>query len=81
MEHVTVNADVSIDELADRISYQYIIQGDSDREFAYLAALALETKLNDEYDIERTLSEFIRNTSALDLSLEECEEIEEILRQ
>lgn len=71
--------DIDLDEVANRIGEEYIL-GDQVSEQGYLAALALETMEDDDYDIERTLIEFIENTSEPDLDRSEREEIVEILR-
>lgn len=73
---------VSFERLSEELGDQYIINTEEPQpEFAYLAAIALETYDDPKYDIEDTLMEFIRNTSALDnLDMDECDEIEIILR-
>ena len=81
METVELRAEVSFDELAEQIGDQHILHGDEETAaFAYLAALALECEDDDRYDIEDALSEFLHNSSAIDISLEEADEIDAILR-
>ena len=81
METVELRAEVTFDELAKQIGDQHILDGDEETApFAYLAALALECEDNDRYDIEEVLSEFLHNSSAIDISLEEADKIDAILR-
>jgi len=76
-----VSVDVTFDKLAEQIGNQHILQGDEKTAaFAYLAALALECEGDGRYDIEDVLSEFLHNSSALDISLEEADKIDAILR-
>lgn len=82
---VTIDAettvDVSLEELGERLGEQYILEGERDeRAFGFLAAIALETMNDSSYDIEDTIMEFIRNTDSIDVTLEEANEIENILR-
>lgn len=73
--------EVSFERLSEELGDQYIINTEeSHPEFAYLAAIALETYDDPRYEIEDTLMEFIRNTSALDnLDMDDCDEISLIL--
>lgn len=75
-----IEIEVTLDYLADRLSEDYILGAGKNPEFAYLAALSLETLDSREYDIERVIMEFLRNSQDVDLTREECNEIEEILR-
>lgn len=71
--------EVSFDVFAEALGKQYILNEDVEHDgFAYLASLTLETRDREDYDIERTLTEFIRNSS--DLDTEEVDAIEELLR-
>lgn len=77
-EDVTIEVD--LDHLSEQIGSQMVISEDELRpEFGYLAALALETRCDARYDVEDTLMEFIRNSSALDVDAQDCEEISLIL--
>jgi len=79
--HGELTVDASLDEISDALGNDYILSDTAEgREFAYLAALALETQDNDSYDIERTLMEFIRNEDTLNIDASDCNEIEAILR-
>lgn len=81
METVELRPEVTFDELAEQIGEQHILNGDEETAaFAYLAALALECEDSDRYDIEEVISEFLHNSSAVDISLEEADEIDAILR-
>ena len=76
-----VSLEISLTALADMVGEQKILRPDkSIRPFGYLAALALETAERNDYDIERTLMEFIRNSSSIEITPEDCDEIELILR-
>ena len=76
-----VSVEVTFDELAKQIGDQHILHGDEKTAaFAYLAALALECEDSSRYDIEDVLSEFLHNSSAIDISLEEADEIEALLK-
>lgn len=77
-EEITLT--VSTDRLAKEIGDQGILGGAPNSEFLYLAALALETHADDNYDIEDSLMEFLRNSYDVDVNLDECNEIEAILR-
>lgn len=73
--------EVEFDEIADALGAEYIIGDGDNREFAYLAALALETHGDPSYSIEDTLIEFIRNESALEeVDAQDAEEIEILLQ-
>lgn len=79
------DSDVSVTVSTERISKEVGDQGIlgdnvGNREFFYLAALALETEPDDTYSIERTLIEFVRNTSSISLEDSEYDKIEEVLR-
>lgn len=78
-----VSVEVTLDAIAKELGEQYILNSDEEQpEFAYLAALALETYNEDRYSIEDTLMEFIRNTSALNqVDADECDEIEALLEE
>lgn len=81
MSQLEVEAEASFEDLARALGDQYILNSDEDPEFAYLAALALETHDNDDYEVEDTLMEFIRNSSELGVTADDCDEIEALLRQ
>lgn len=71
---------LTLDQIADELSEEYVLGGKDNAEFAYLGALAIETLDNDDYDIERTLMEFLRNSQDIDLTRDECDKIEAMLR-
>lgn len=75
-----IEISVTLDYIADQLGEEYILGGKDSPEFAYLGALALETLDDDNYDVERAIMEFLRNSQHVDLTREECNEIEEILR-
>jgi hypothetical protein len=79
---VSINLSVNVDELSEEIGEQLILSDDLDnREFFYLAALALECHDDDDYDATDVIMEFLRNSAAFeDVSLETCNEIEGLLR-
>lgn len=80
-EENEVSVEVEFEHLARRLGDEYILDSDEDPEFAYLAALALETQDNPSYSVEDTLMEFIRNSSELEnVTVEACEEIEALLK-
>jgi len=81
-EEDEVSVEVEFERLARRLGDEYIVNTDeSNPEYAYLSALALETYDNNRYSIEDTLMEFIRNSSALDhVDAEACDEIEMLLK-
>lgn len=57
---------VSVEEIANAISNEGILDStEEQRPYFYLAALALDTMNNDEYDIHRTLREYINNESTV----------------
>lgn len=72
---------VSLKKIADRLGEEYILGDNPDPDFAYLAAIALETYGDNSYDIEDTLMEFIRNADLDQLDSQDCDDIEEMLRQ
>lgn len=78
-----LTVEVSVERLEAELCEQGILGKNVDNyDFAYLAAIALGTWDDKQYDIYATLMEFIRNSSKFDnLSYEDCEEIEAILRQ
>lgn len=81
MSQLEVEAEASFEDLARALGDQYILNSEKDPEFAYLAALALETHDNDDYEVEDTLMEFIRNSSELEnVTVEACDEIEMLLK-
>lgn len=74
-----VTVDIDIDRLHREICRQGITGGDAeDVPNFYLAALAIGTR--DEYDINETLMEFIRNSEELDVSKDAADRIEDLLR-
>lgn len=76
-----VSVTVSLDRLYAELGNQGILGDEVDgREFIYLAALALEAREKDNYDINDTLMEFIRNSGAVDTDLDDADDIEVILR-
>ncbi|AGM11416.1 hypothetical protein M199_gp250 [Halogranum tailed virus 1] len=75
-----LTVEVTLDEIADALGEQYIIEDAGNKEFAYLAALVLETHDDNSYDLERSIMEFLRNEESIDLTQEQCNEIEEMLR-
>ena len=76
-----VTVTVSTDRIAEELGEQGILGDDvASTEFLYLSALALETREHSQYDIERAVMEFLRNSSAIDADMSECDEIENILR-
>ena len=78
-EEGDVSIEVELRTIAERLGDEYILSDDDESDFAYLAAIALETKDN-HYTIQDTLMEFIRNTSALDsVDADDCDEIEGLL--
>lgn len=81
-EDSEVTVDVSIERLYDELGRQGILGDNVERaEFFYLAALALECREDESYDIQDTLIEFIRNSGELEhVSMEESGAIEQLLR-
>jgi hypothetical protein len=78
-----LNVTVSFDRVSKELCEQYILSGTEDeRPFAYLASLTLETTDNDDYDINRVFSEYLRNSSSFEhLTVEDVQLVEEILRE
>lgn len=73
--------EVSFDELVELLGEKYILGDEEGSEFAYLAALALDTYEDDRYNIEDTIAEFIGNTDALDqVTVQDTEEIKILLQ-
>jgi hypothetical protein len=78
-EEEDVSIEVELRTIAERLGDEYILSDDDESDFAYLSAIALETK-DSNYTIQDTLMEFIRNTSALDnVDADDCDEIEGLL--
>ena len=81
----TVNGEtvtVSVEEVANGLSNTFILSDFDEKGFAYLSALSLEAMENEQYDLYRALSEFIRNSSELSaLSMDDIRTIEMKLRQ
>lgn len=74
-----VTVEIDIDRLHREICRQGITEGDTeDVPNFYLAALAIGTR--DDYTIEETLLEFIRNSSEVGVERETADEIEALLR-
>lgn len=76
-----VTVTVSTDRIAEELGTQGILGDDvASTEFFYLSALALETRENSQYDVERAVMEFLRNSAAVPVDMDDCDEIENILR-
>lgn len=76
-----VTVTVSTDRIAEELGEQGVLGDDvASTEFFYLSALALETREDDRYDVERAIMEFLRNSRAIDADMDDCDEIESILR-
>lgn len=74
-----VTVEVDIDRLHRELCRQGITEGDAeDVPNFYLAALAIGTR--DDYTLNETLMEFIRNSEELDVSKDAADRIEDLLR-
>lgn len=81
MESLTVETDVDLETIHTELCEQGIARSaGQEMDHFYLAALALGTKDDKDYNINDTLVEFIRNASTLDLTRDEADQIEELLR-
>lgn len=77
-----VTVEVDIDRLHSAICEHGITGNEDGGEvpYFYLAALALGCHNDEEYDLNRTLMEFINNSSELDVSGDAADRIEDLLR-
>lgn len=75
----TLTIEVDIDDLHKEFCRQGITEGEGeDPAYFYLAALALECRDDEDYDLHDTLMEFIRHE--LDTSEDAADRIEDLLR-
>lgn len=78
---IETETNASLEELSEAIAEQMILGDVGDDRYGYLASLALECGEDSDYDVTDTLMEYIRHARAYeDLSLDECNQIEAILR-
>lgn len=76
-----VDVTVSFEVISDELGEQYILSKQDERDFAYMAGIALETADDNGYQLIDALMEFIRNSSRFShVSATECNEIEMLLR-
>lgn len=76
-----LTVEVSLTSLHRAIGKQGILNEDEENpEYFYMAALALECSQDDDYPIDATVMEFIRNCEALDVSQEAADDIEKLIR-
>lgn len=76
-----ISVEVSFGELSKLIGEQLVVDGPKeDRDFFYLCGIAIDGQQSD-HSVEDILMEYIRNCKSFqDLSREECDQIEEIIR-
>jgi len=79
-----LSVSVSVERLHEELGNQGILGDDVPRDeadFFYLAALSLGTRDDEQYDINRTLMEFIRNARGFEhVTPEAADRIEDLLR-
>lgn len=78
---IELQHELSTRQLSREIGDQLIIEGDDEeRMHGFLAGIAFDTLNNDEYDMPRTLMEFLRNERRFSrLRDDELDQIEELL--
>lgn len=79
-----VNVSVSTERISDELGRQGILGDDVSREdsaYFYLASIALGTQDDEQYDLNRTLMEYIRNSREFEhVSSDAADRIEDLLR-